>query len=161
MLFLVPWCMWRALLTPHFCILSFYRRLPPLLSSQWERTFIIWVSHFWRLLILPGHILLYMYGWCYIVYPHFLSIHILLIFQLVQSAFQSILANIGSRTLEEFKKAFANALKNGKDFTVAANEFQQACMKSFDGRCAGKLTNVMMPIVVSKQKNQNHSIYRS
>ncbi|KAI8567455.1 hypothetical protein RHMOL_Rhmol02G0123200 [Rhododendron molle] len=55
---------------------------------------------------------------------------------LVQSAFQSILANIGSRTLEEFKKAFANALQNGKDLTVAAIEFQQACMKSFDCRCA-------------------------
>ncbi|KAG5561396.1 hypothetical protein RHGRI_004430 [Rhododendron griersonianum] len=55
---------------------------------------------------------------------------------LVQLAFQPILANIGSRTLKEFKKAFDNALKNGKDFTVAANECQQACMKSFDGRCA-------------------------
>ncbi|XP_058194630.1 protein ROOT HAIR DEFECTIVE 3 homolog 1-like [Rhododendron vialii] len=55
---------------------------------------------------------------------------------LVQSAFQFILANIGSRTLKEFKKAFDNALNNGKDFTVAANECQQACMKSFDDRCA-------------------------
>ncbi|KAE9446090.1 hypothetical protein C3L33_22081, partial [Rhododendron williamsianum] len=54
----------------------------------------------------------------------------------VQSVFQSILAPIGSRTLEEFKVAFHNALKTGQDFVVASHDCTEACMKSFDDRCA-------------------------
>ncbi|KAG5523360.1 hypothetical protein RHGRI_035246 [Rhododendron griersonianum] len=55
---------------------------------------------------------------------------------LVQSAVQSIFAHIGSRTLEEFKEAFHNAFKKGKNAKVAADNCKEAWMKSFDDRCA-------------------------
>ncbi|KAF7123540.1 hypothetical protein RHSIM_Rhsim12G0195200 [Rhododendron simsii] len=55
---------------------------------------------------------------------------------LVQSAVQSILAHIGSRTLGEFKEAFNNALKQGKNAKVAGDNCKEVCMKSFDDRCA-------------------------
>lgn len=78
--------------------------------------------------------------------------HILVTFQLVQSAVQSIFAHIRSRTLEEFKEAFHNALKKEKNAKVVSRICKEAWMKSFDDRCAGTITIVLMPIVVVKQK---------
>ncbi|KAE9453498.1 hypothetical protein C3L33_14610, partial [Rhododendron williamsianum] len=55
---------------------------------------------------------------------------------LVQSAVQSIFAHIRSRTLEEFKEAFHNALKKEKNAKVVSRICKEAWMKSFDDRCA-------------------------
>lgn len=75
-----------------------------------------------------------------------------MMFQLVQSALQSILAQIRSRTLKEFKEALPKALEKRKDVKVAADNCKKDYMKSFDDRCAGTKTNFMMPIVILKQK---------
>lgn len=81
----------------------------------------------------------------------FLSMHILLIFQVVQSVVPPILANIGSISLKEFEEAFRNALEKGEGAKKAAQSCKAACLKSFNDRCAGTITKVMKPIVVVKQ----------
>ncbi|KAI8529502.1 hypothetical protein RHMOL_Rhmol12G0229400 [Rhododendron molle] len=56
--------------------------------------------------------------------------------QVVQSAIQPILANIGSRSLKEFNEAFHNAIEKGKATKKAGHNCKEACLKSFDDRCA-------------------------
>ncbi|KAE9450703.1 hypothetical protein C3L33_17397, partial [Rhododendron williamsianum] len=58
-------------------------------------------------------------------------------FQFVQSTFPSIFANIGSRTLKEFKGALKNAIQTGQEVEVASRDCTEACLKSFDDKIAG------------------------
>lgn len=61
----------------------------------------------------------------------------LLVFQLVQPAFQSILGNLRSGTLDKFKGAFGKALTGGQAFSSAASCCTQICMAQFDEESAG------------------------
>lgn len=61
----------------------------------------------------------------------------LLIFQLVQPAFQSVLGHLRSGALDKFKDAFDKALNGGEAFSSAAQTCSQCYMTMFDERCAG------------------------
>lgn len=73
------------------------------------------------------------YGECgFMVLSNFFLIH-----QLVQPAYQSMLGHIRSRTLDNFKDAFENALKGGQGFAEAARDSTKLFMNLFDEESTG------------------------
>ncbi|PIA46775.1 hypothetical protein AQUCO_01500372v1 [Aquilegia coerulea] len=58
------------------------------------------------------------------------------ILQLIQPAYQSMLAHLRSRTLDDFKEAFDKALISGKQFALAAHDCSKHSMSVFEEGCA-------------------------
>ncbi|KAL5728778.1 Cell wall protein rhd3 [Ranunculus cassubicifolius] len=58
------------------------------------------------------------------------------VLQLIQPAYQSMLAHLRSRTVDDFKEAFHKDLSGGKPFAAAARDCSTYYMSVFDERCA-------------------------
>ncbi|MQM09539.1 hypothetical protein Taro_042408 [Colocasia esculenta] len=57
--------------------------------------------------------------------------------QIVYPAYQSMLSNLRSKTLDDFKEAFDKALENGEGFAAAARNYTVSFMSKFDEGCEG------------------------
>lgn len=58
------------------------------------------------------------------------------VLQLIQPAYQSMLAHLRSRALDDFKEAFDKALNSGTQFSVAAHDCSTHYISVFDEGCA-------------------------
>lgn len=72
-----------------------------------------------------------------------LLLSLILIFQLVQPAFQSMLGHLRSGTLDKFKEAFGKALIGGEAFSSAVSSCTQICMAQFDEGSAGAVIFIL------------------
>lgn len=58
---------------------------------------------------------------------------------MVYPAYQSMLGHLRSKTLNDFKEAFAKALEIGEGFAVAAHTCTQSFKTKFENGCEGSI----------------------